>query len=48
MTHAELWSKFQDCGRRSLPAERLSELFDTLMTIAHAEDTRHLTRLLQP
>ena len=48
MTHAELWAKFQDCGRRSLPADRLSELFDTLMTIAHAEDTRRLTRLLQP
>jgi 2-methylcitrate dehydratase PrpD len=48
MTHAELWTKFQDCGRRSLPSERLSELFDSLMSIAHAEDTRRLTRLLQP
>ncbi|HET6609959.1 MAG TPA: MmgE/PrpD family protein, partial [Rhodopila sp.] len=48
MTHAELWSKFHDCGRRSLPDEQLGELFDTLMTIGDASDTTRLTRLLEP
>ncbi|HVY15570.1 MAG TPA: MmgE/PrpD family protein [Rhodopila sp.] len=48
MTHAELWSKFQDCGQRSLSSVSLPILFDTLMTIADCPDTTRLTRLLQP
>jgi 2-methylcitrate dehydratase PrpD len=48
MTHAELWNKFRDCGRRSLPDAQLGELFGTLMEIGDCPDTTRLTQLLQP
>jgi 2-methylcitrate dehydratase PrpD len=48
MTHAELWSKFHDCGRRSLPDEQVGALFEVLMTIGDCPDTTRLTQLLQP
>lgn len=47
MSHAELWSKFEDCGRRSLPVTTLPALFDALMRIDSAPDAKHLTRLLR-
>ena len=33
MTRAELWTKFADCGARSLPAAQLPPLFETLAAI---------------
>jgi hypothetical protein len=46
MTRDELWTKFSDCGARSLPQERLPRLFDSLTGIAGLADVRTLTALL--
>jgi len=47
MTHAELWTKFQDCGQYSLAVTVLPDLFDCLMNIAKAPNAGRLTQLLQ-
>ena len=48
MTHAELWTKFSDCGERSLPRAGLQTAFDTLMGIAALPNVHDLTVLLRP
>ncbi len=47
MTHAELWTKFADCAERSLPRDRLSVLFDTLLGVASLYAVSDLTAMLQ-
>jgi 2-methylcitrate dehydratase PrpD len=47
MTREEMWEKFEDCGERALPRERLLELFDTLNRLEAVADVNDLTRLLQ-
>ncbi len=47
MTREELWEKFADCAARSLPRERLPQLFETLERIEQLGDINELTRLLQ-
>jgi 2-methylcitrate dehydratase PrpD len=48
MTHAELWTKFADCGGRSLPRGNLQAAFDALLGIASLPRIDDLTALLRP
>ena len=48
MTHAELWTKFADCGGRALPRAGLPALFDALMGIAALPSVHDLTARLSP
>ena len=48
MTRDEMWAKFEDCAERSLPGERLREVFDMLEGLDSVGDINELTRLLQP
>ena len=48
MTRDEMWEKFEDCAERSLPRERLREVFDMLEGLDSVGDINELTRLLQP
>ena len=48
MTRDEMWEKFEDCAERSLPRERLPEVFDLLGALESVSDVNDLTRLLQP
>lgn len=48
MTRDEMWEKFEDCGERSLPRDRLREVFDMLDQLEAVGDVNDLTRLLQP
>lgn len=50
LTGDELFSKFLECFRFGLPelasAERVRDIFDTLMNVEKVEDARQITRLL--
>ena len=48
MSGVEMWEKFEDCVGRSLPRERLREVFDMLDGLESVGDVNELTRLLQP
>ncbi|MDB5859349.1 MAG: mmgE/PrpD family protein [Ramlibacter sp.] len=48
MTRDEMWEKFEDCGERCLPRDRLREVFDMLDQLEAVGDVNDLTRLLQP
>ena len=48
MTRDEMWVKFEDCGERLLPRERLREVFDLLDGLESVGDVNELTRLFQP
>lgn len=47
MTSGELWDKFEDCARRSLPREQIAPLFERLETLETVTDIAQVTRLLQ-
>jgi 2-methylcitrate dehydratase PrpD len=46
MSSEELWEKFYDCSRRSLPEQDILILFDRLASLGAVADMRDLTRLL--
>lgn len=46
MSRDEMWEKFEDCGERALPRERLREVFDMLDGLESVGDINELTRLL--
>jgi len=46
MTRAELWTKFADCGARSLPSVRLPPLFERLAAIETISGATALTELM--
>ncbi len=48
MTHAEPWTKFNDCAGRSLSGTDLPAVFDMLMGVATLPSVHRLTALLQP
>ena len=48
MTRDEMWEKFEDCAERSLPRERVREVFGMLEGLDSVGDINELTRLLQP
>jgi 2-methylcitrate dehydratase PrpD len=47
MTRDELWTKFSDCGERSLPRTQLPPLFDKLASIETISCVGELTALLE-
>ena len=47
MSNDELWEKFDDCARRSLPREQIAPLFERLETIDAVTDLRQVTQLAQ-
>jgi 2-methylcitrate dehydratase PrpD len=47
MTNDELWEKFDDCARRSLPREQIAPLFERLETIDAVTDLHQVTQLAQ-
>ena len=47
MTNEELWEKFDDCARRTLPREQVAPLFERLETIDAVTDLHQITRLAQ-
>ena len=47
MSSDELWEKFEDCARRSLPREQIAPLFESLETLESVPEIGQLTRLLQ-
>jgi 2-methylcitrate dehydratase PrpD len=47
ITRDELWEKFQDCARRSLPSDRAGPLFDALMRIDSIARIAEVTRLME-
>ncbi|WP_418319401.1 MmgE/PrpD family protein [Piscinibacter sakaiensis] len=48
MSREEMWTKFEDCGERLLPRDRLHDLFDRLDGLESIADVNTLTRLLEP
>jgi 2-methylcitrate dehydratase PrpD len=46
MSSDEMWEKFQDCARRSLPREQIASLFERLETLDTVSDMNQVTRLL--
>jgi 2-methylcitrate dehydratase PrpD len=47
MTQDELWEKFQDCARRSLPHTQAASLFDSLMRVDSIGDAAQITRFME-
>jgi 2-methylcitrate dehydratase PrpD len=47
MTEQELWTKFSDCSMRSLPSERVQQLFEKLSLIDSLDRVSTLTRLME-
>ncbi len=47
MSRDELWEKFEDCAKRSLPRSNIEPLFDALGRIETVGHTAELTRLLE-
>ena len=47
MSNDELWEKFDDCARRSLPREQIAPLFERLETIDAVADLHQVTQLAQ-
>ena len=47
MTNEELWEKFDDCARRSLPREQIAPLFERLETLDAVADLHQITQLAQ-
>jgi hypothetical protein len=47
MTNDELWEKFDDCARRSLPREQIAPLFERLETLDAVADLHQVTQLAQ-
>lgn len=46
MTRDEMWEKFEDCGQRALPRQRLPALFDLLHGLETVPDMNAVTQLL--
>jgi 2-methylcitrate dehydratase PrpD len=47
MTNDELWEKFDDCARRTLPREQIAPLFERLETLDAVADLHQITQLAQ-
>ena len=47
MTREEMWEKFADCAKRSLPRTQIAPLFEKLEQIDRAENLPEVTRLMQ-
>lgn len=47
MSDSEMWVKFEDCARRSLPREQIAPLFERLETLESAADVNQVTKLMQ-
>jgi 2-methylcitrate dehydratase PrpD len=47
MSDEELWDKFDDCARRSLPREQIAPLFERLETLDAVADVHQITQLAQ-
>jgi 2-methylcitrate dehydratase PrpD len=47
MTNEELWEKFDDCARRTLPHEQVAPLFERLETLDTVTDLHQITQLAQ-
>lgn len=47
MTSREMWAKFNDCARRSLPREQIAPLFERLETFEKVGDLKQLTRMME-
>ena len=47
MTEEELWEKFSDCARRSLPHDKAEPLFEQLSRIEALGEIGDLMRLLE-
>jgi 2-methylcitrate dehydratase PrpD len=47
MTNDELWEKFDDCARRTLPRDQIAPLFERLETLDAVADLHQITQLAQ-
>ena len=47
MSGSEMWTKFEDCARRSLPREQIAPLFERLETLESADDISLVMKLMQ-
>ena len=47
MSHNELWTKFSDCARRSLPEIAIAPLFAKLSAVAEVAAVTELTAFMR-